>query len=100
MAEGGEAPKPTDQQLSKPEEVAKGKIPESSLGRGLKIIPERFSIKGTGSSSMTVEERLKEVANTPPEELLRPSQWRRDLLASQQGNKQAQPAPDQGKPNK
>ena len=69
---------------------------------GLRFIPERFTIpsKDTGVSSEAVEERVKEVASTPPGELSASSQWRRDLLASQQRNKQAPPASDQGKPNK
>lgn len=67
-------------------------------GGALKPVTQRFTIGGTGDSSKAVEERLKEVATTPPEELLRSSEWRRKLPSSEQGNKPEQPTSSQAKP--
>lgn len=119
MDEGKEGPEPTAEDVDKAFERVNriikektGKDPEEFLSNtgvkplpgtmGLKFVHERFTIppKDTGASSEAVEERIKEVANTPPGELSASSQWRRDLLASQQVNKQAPPAPDQGKTSK
>jgi|SRR3989344_7364241 len=78
MAEGGDLPKPTGEQLTNPQEVAKPKTPTSSLETGSRIPAERFTIKSTRSPSDILAEGAKQVVNTPPDQLMKSSQWRRD----------------------
>ena len=76
--EGGETPQPTGEQPPNPAEAAQEKTPTSGLGTGPRIPAERFTIEVTRSPSDILAEAAKQVVNTPPEQLLKSSQWRRD----------------------